>query len=99
MQGLTCRSYPAARGSPDGDVKMNRHERSRTGVGQRLLTVGDVARLLAVSPRTVIRLRAAGRLPEPVRLGRSVRWRRDDLEDWIGAGCPCEADDTKVLSC
>jgi excisionase family DNA binding protein len=53
-----------------------------------LLTVNQVAEVLAVSIRQVWRLNATGRLPAPVRLGRSVRWRSAELEDWISAGCP-----------
>ena len=53
-----------------------------------LLTVNEVARLLNVSPRHVHMLRATQQLPPPVRLGRSVRWRRAELEAWVAAGCP-----------
>ena len=28
-----------------------------------------------------------GEAPRPVRVGRSVRWRRQELEDWIEGGC------------
>jgi predicted DNA-binding transcriptional regulator AlpA len=34
------------------------------------------------------RLRAAGKVPPSVRLGRKVLWRRLEIEAWIGAGCP-----------
>lgn len=34
------------------------------------------------------RLRSAGKLPPSIRLGRKVLWRRAEIEDWIGAGCP-----------
>jgi excisionase family DNA binding protein len=34
------------------------------------------------------RLRAAGKLPPAVRLGRKVLWRRADVTAWIEAGCP-----------
>jgi len=53
-----------------------------------LLTVNEVATLLNVSPRHVHMLRATQQLPPPVRLGRSVRWRRAELEAWVAAGCP-----------
>jgi predicted DNA-binding transcriptional regulator AlpA len=33
-------------------------------------------------------LRAAGKLPPSVKLGRAVRWRRDEIIAWINAGCP-----------
>ncbi len=58
----------------------------------RLLAVRQVAELLAVDRSTVWRMRAAGELPEPVRLGgpasRKVRWRADELAHWIATGCP-----------
>lgn len=34
------------------------------------------------------RLRAAGKLPPAIRLGRKVLWRRLEVADWIAAGCP-----------
>jgi excisionase family DNA binding protein len=54
----------------------------------KLLTVDDVAELLKVSTRHVWKLLSAGRFPQPIRIGRSVRWRRADVENWIDDGCP-----------
>ena len=31
---------------------------------------------------------AAGLIPRPVRVGRSVFWRKTELDQWIAAGCP-----------
>ena len=53
-----------------------------------LIAAGEVARLLNVSKRTLWRLLSAGKVPAPVRLGSAVRWRRDELEQWILQGCP-----------
>ncbi len=53
-----------------------------------LLDVKGVARLLAVSIRQIWKMNATGRMPAPIRLGRAVRWRRAELEDWIASGCP-----------
>ena len=53
-----------------------------------LLTVNEVAELLAVSPRTVYRLTDSGRMPAPVRLNALIRWRETDLHSWITEGCP-----------
>jgi excisionase family DNA binding protein len=53
-----------------------------------LLDVRAVARLLDCSPRHVYRLADAGRMPAPVRIGALVRWSRQAIDDWIGAGCP-----------
>ena len=53
-----------------------------------LLTAEDVGRELQVSLRTVRRLDMEGKLPEPVHVGRAVRWRREEVRAWIAAGCP-----------
>ena len=53
-----------------------------------LLDVGGAASMLGCSPRHVYRLSDSGRMPRPVKVGRLVRWRRGDLEEWIGDGCP-----------
>ena len=56
-----------------------------------LLTVKEVAGCLKVSSRQVWKLIASGRLPQPMRLGRSVRWRGDDLSMFVENGCNMEA--------
>ena len=53
-----------------------------------LLTAPQIAELLQLSTRTVWRLRSAGKLPNPVEIGGSVRWNRDEIQRWITAGCP-----------
>lgn len=57
-----------------------------------LLPASQVARMLQVSTRTLWRLLAAGKLIDPIKLGRSVRWRKDELTTWIAAGCPPRSD-------
>lgn len=52
------------------------------------VSAADVAKLLNLSLRHVNNLNASGRLPRPIRLGRSVRWPRAELEAWIAAGAP-----------
>lgn len=52
------------------------------------LTASEVAQLLGVSRAHVWRLHKAGKLPEPVRLGRAVRWSRTEIESWLTAGAP-----------
>ena len=53
----------------------------------QLLDVRAVAALLGCSGRHIRRLADAGRMPPPVRLGALVRWRRQDIEDWLAGGC------------
>ena len=48
----------------------------------------EAAQLLGISERHLWALNSSGRLPQPVRLGRSVRWRRQELLAWLEAGCP-----------
>jgi len=58
------------------------------GSDRLLLSANQVAELLGVSVRTLWRLLSAGKLPAPVRLGGSVRWRNADIRQWIDEGCP-----------
>jgi len=51
-----------------------------------LLTAKQTAVLLGVSIRHLYKLHSGGRLPRPLRLGRAVRWRRDEIIAWIEAG-------------
>jgi excisionase family DNA binding protein len=54
----------------------------------QLLTVREVAAALRISSRQVWKLLSSGRLPAPVRLSRSVRWRASDIAEFIRLGCP-----------
>lgn len=57
-----------------------------------LISAEELAGMLAISTRSLWRLRSAGQLPRPVQLGGSTRWRRVEVEQWIAAGCPCLTD-------
>ena len=59
-----------------------------TTVDTGLLTVKDVAAMLSVSQRQVWKLNASAKIPAPIRLARSVRWDRAELEAFIRAGAP-----------
>ena len=50
-----------------------------------LLTIEDLERLLRVNRRTVARLCQRGRLPKPLKLGGSNRWRAEEIADAIEA--------------
>ena len=54
----------------------------------RLVRIAYVAQLLDKSARQVWCDDLAGKLPAPVRIGRAVRWRLDELQAWRAAGCP-----------
>lgn len=53
-----------------------------------LLTGAEAAALCRTSIRSWRSWDAGGRVPKPVRLGRSKLWRSSELHDWIIAGCP-----------
>lgn len=53
-----------------------------------LITAAEFAHLLRISPRSLSRKSSARELPEPVRFGGTVRWRLEDVKNWIAAGCP-----------
>jgi prophage regulatory protein len=54
------------------------------------LAVGpaEAAKMLGISPRHFRSMNASGRLPAPIRLGRSPRWAVDELRAWLLAGSP-----------
>jgi len=60
----------------------------RPDVPPEMLDVRTVGAMLNCSPRHVYRLADAGKLPRPLKVGALIRWRRVDVLDWIGAGCP-----------
>ena len=57
-----------------------------------LLSADDAARLCRVSKRTWRRLDAAGKVPQAVRLGGRKLWRRQEVLDFVRAGCPGRAE-------
>jgi len=53
-----------------------------------LLRAGEVSRLLGLDRSTIYRLHSSGRLPAPLKIGGSTRWRAEELRAWCAAGCP-----------
>ncbi len=58
-----------------------------------LVDAKDVARMLGVSTRTLWRHVSSGQMPQPVRFGKSTRWRLAEVKAWIASGCPSVARD------
>jgi prophage regulatory protein len=56
-----------------------------------LIKAEELARMMGVSERTLWPLLSAGKVPTPVRIGRSTRWRLAEVRQWIEGGCPLEA--------
>jgi predicted DNA-binding transcriptional regulator AlpA len=53
-----------------------------------LLRAKAAALLCDMSLRTWRTWDVAGKIPQPIRIGRSLRWRASELQAWIAAGCP-----------
>ena len=64
---------------------------TKTTDAPMLLDANALAEKLSVSKATVWRMRDAGKLPQPVRLGACVRWKLADVERWLADGCPALA--------
>ena len=54
----------------------------------QLLSAKELAGKLLLSARTVWRLRSAHKLPKPVCVGGSIRWRLSDIQRWLRLDCP-----------
>ena len=70
----------------------------------QLFTINDVAEILKISQRSIWRLVALGNLVAPLRVGGSIRWKREDIREWfdqrfppLRKPCP-EAQSTPVKS-
>ena len=57
-------------------------------VKKELLCVKDLATMIDVSVRKIWRLNDNGAIPSPIHIGRSVKWKREEIEKWIEAKCP-----------
>lgn len=69
-------------GTPD-------HESRVSIEGERLLLkTKEAAEMCGKSVRTWRAWDAAGRIPRPIRIGRSTNWRPRELQEWVAAGCP-----------
>ncbi len=60
---------------------------------EKLLTAQAIAEKLSLSKRAVFRMRSAGLICSPVKVGAgAIRWRLSDIEEWISWGCPTKKD-------
>lgn len=61
---------------------------THAAIPRLLLTAPEAAELCNVSLRTWRTWDAAGAIPRALQIGRSRRWRSDELRLWIAVGCP-----------
>jgi excisionase family DNA binding protein len=65
------------------DAESVLEEQESAEADDTLLTPKQLAGLFKISVRTLWRWRAKGELPEPIRLGGCIRWRKTDVHKWI----------------
>lgn len=53
------------------------------GTPSPFLTVDELAAMLQVTPKTIYAWRQSGVCPPCVRVGKYLRFRRTDVEDWL----------------
>ena len=70
------------------DEAENESHLKAPGDGYLLLSAAQAASLCGVGRSTWWRLHASGRVPSPVKLGSSTRWKAAEIRAWVDAGCP-----------
>ena len=76
-------------GNHDNEIpQMTPRKRAVVGTTKLLLNAKEVASTLGISERQVWRLDGSGLLPEPTRIGRIVRWYREELVQWVARKSP-----------
>lgn len=53
-----------------------------------VVSAKQLGEMLGMSERTIRRLDAGGKLPVPLKIGGSTRWRLDEIRGWLRAGSP-----------
>jgi len=53
-----------------------------------LLKAQELAEMLSVSTRHIWRMKASGKLPRAIEIGKCVRWKLLDISNWLSMGCP-----------
>ena len=56
--------------------------------GKLLLSARELGALLGVNRSTIWTWHSSGRIPLPVKIAGTTRWRKTEIEEWIAAGCP-----------
>lgn len=74
----------------DGAADDNREGNGRKAekIVPILYTAREAAAFCMISESNWYKLNRKGYIPRPVRIGTMYRWRKNDLVDWVAAGCP-----------
>jgi len=60
---------------------------------EQLLSAKAVGEVLSLSKRQIFRMRSAGLICSPVKVGAgAIRWRQSDIKQWIALGCPSKSE-------
>lgn len=66
----------------------NRYRTNRDDPDLRAVDAREFGSILGLSVRTVRRLDQTGKIPRPIKIGGAVRWRLDEIKNWLASGCP-----------
>jgi predicted DNA-binding transcriptional regulator AlpA len=69
------------------DLQSN-HSAEKIANSSLVLTAAEAAAIFHKSARSWHNWDATGKIPRPIRIGRSTYWRPEELQAWIAAGCP-----------
>jgi predicted DNA-binding transcriptional regulator AlpA len=83
----TLTTTPATNQTQTPDPPADRQANPAAGPSL-LVDIRELSALLSRSAGSLERDQAAGRLPAPIYVGGSRRWRREEIEAWVAAGCP-----------
>ena len=53
-----------------------------------LLSASELSSMLGVAKCTIWTWHSGGKIPRPVKIGRTTRWKRREIEDWLEADAP-----------
>jgi len=53
-----------------------------------LVDTREAAKLLNLCGKTLYSMEKDERMPRSIKIGRAVRWNREELRAWVNAGCP-----------
>ena len=59
--------------------------------GRLLISAAELGKLLGVNKSTVWSWHSSGRIPLPVHIGGTTRWKAEEIRRWVEAGCPPRA--------
>ena len=72
-------------------VSMKQGSTSATDESKLLISAAELGKLLGVNKSTVWSWHSSGRIPLPVKLGGTTRWKAEEIRRWVEASCPPRA--------